>query len=143
MPFPNLRVEEVGAASLDKGANDQVGKDLGTEAIYSLPVTLVILLVAFGAIIAAGVPVLLALSAVGTATGLSTLVSHVIPDSGSTSSMILLMGMAVGVDYSLFYVKRARTERHRGRTRLDAIEIAAETAGHSVLVSGAAVIVAM
>jgi RND superfamily putative drug exporter len=57
--------------------------------------------------------------------------------------MILLMGMAVGVDYSLFYVKRARAERHAGRSRLDAIEIAAETSGHSVLVSGAAVIVSM
>jgi RND superfamily putative drug exporter len=57
--------------------------------------------------------------------------------------MILLMGMAVGVDYSLFYVKRARAERHRGRSQLDAVEIAAETAGHSVLVSGLAVLVSM
>ena len=81
--------------------------------------TLLILLIAFGAIIAAGVPVLLALSAVGSATGLAALVSHVLPDSGTTSSMILLMGMAVGVDYSLFYVKRAREERARGRTHLD------------------------
>jgi RND superfamily putative drug exporter len=140
---PTLRVEQVGATSLNQAVNDQVGRDLGSAAVLSLPVTLIILLIAFGAIIAAGVPVLLALSAVGAATGLSSLVSHVIPDSGSTSSMILLMGMAVGVDYSLFYVKRARSERHRGRTHLDAIEIAAETSGHSVIVSGAAVIVAM
>ena len=116
---------------------------LSAAATFSLPVTLVILLVAFGAIVAAGVPILLALSAVGAATGLSSLASHVLPDSGTTSSMILLMGMAVGVDYSLFYVKRARAEQHAGRSRLDAIEIAAETSGHSVLVSGAAVIVSM
>jgi putative drug exporter of the RND superfamily len=140
---PALRVEQVGGASLDKAVNDQVGKDLGTAADFSLPATLLILLVAFGAIVAAGVPVLLALSAVGSATGLSALVSHVLPDSGSTSSMILLMGMAVGVDYSLFYVKRARAERHNGHTHLDAIEIAAETSGHSVIVSGLAVIVSM
>ena len=88
-------------------------------------------------------PVLLALSAVGAAIGLSTLASHVIPDSGSTSSVILLMGMAVGVDYSLFYVKRARAERRAGRATLDAVEIAAETSGHSVLVSGAAVVISM
>src|SRR5947199_62986 len=85
-------------------ACDRVGGDLSAAATYSLPVTLVIMLIAFGAIIAAGVPVLLALSAVGAATGLSALVSHVVPDAGTTSSMILLMGMAVGVDYSLFYV---------------------------------------
>lgn len=141
--FPSLRVEEVGSDSLSDAVNDQVASDLGAAATFSLPVTLLILLVAFGAILAAGVPVLLAVTAVMSATGLSTLASQVIPDSGTTSSMILLMGMAVGVDYSLFYVKRAREERHRGRTHLDSIEIAAETSGHSVLVSGAAVIVSM
>jgi RND superfamily putative drug exporter len=140
---PELRVEQAGSLSINDAVDQQVGEDLGAAATYSLPVTLLILLIAFGAILAAGVPVLLALSAVVTATGLSALVSHVIPDSGSTSSMILLMGMAVGVDYSLFYVKRAREERQRGHTHLDAIEIAAETSGHSVLVSGAAVIVSM
>ncbi|MDP9221912.1 MAG: MMPL family transporter, partial [Actinomycetota bacterium] len=140
---PDLRVEEVGDLSLGDAVDKQVGDDLGAAATFSLPVTLLILLVAFGAILAAGVPVLLAFSAVASAIGLSAVASHVIPDSGSTSSMILLMGMAVGVDYSLFYVKRAREERHRGRTHLDAIEIAAETSGHSVLVSGAAVIISM
>ena len=141
--FPALRVEQMGTASMDNAVNDQVGSDLGRAADYSLPVTLVILLIAFGAIIAAGVPVLLALSAVGSAIGLSTVASHLIPDSGTTSSMILLMGMAVGVDYSLFYVKREREERARGRDRMDAIEVAAQTSGHSVIVSGVAVIVAM
>ena len=140
---PALVVAEVGTRSLNRAVNAQVSADLSSAALLSLPVTLLILLVAFGAIVAAGVPVLLALSAVGAATGLSTLVSQVIPDSGSTSSMILLMGMAVGVDYSLFYVKRARAERLAGRSTLDAVEIAAETSGHSVLVSGVAVILAM
>ncbi|HVI18720.1 MAG TPA: MMPL family transporter, partial [Gaiellales bacterium] len=140
---PALRVEEVGSVSMDKAVNDQVGSDLSAAATYSLPVTLMILLVAFGAIVAAGVPILLALSAVGSATGLTALSSHVIPGADSVSSMILLMGMAVGVDYSLFYVKRARAERHRGRSPLYAVEIAAETAGHSVLVSGLAVLVSM
>lgn len=141
--YPGLRVEEVGSASLNQAVNDQVGQDLSSAAGISLPVTLLILLVAFGAIVAAGVPVLLALSAVASATGLSSLASHVIPDSGTTSSMILLMGMAVGVDYSLFFVRRAREEARRGASRLDAVEIAAETSGHSVLVSGLAVIVSM
>ena len=141
--FPRLRVEQVGSVSLNDAVNKQVADDLSAAATFSLPVTLLIMLIVFGAIIAAGVPILLALSAVAAATGLSSLVSHVIPDSGSTSAMILLMGMAVGVDYSLFYVKRARAERHAGRSTLDSIELAAETSGHSVLVSGAAVIVSM
>ena len=103
-----------------------------------------ILLIAFGAIVAAGVPVLFALSSVGSATGLATHRVARDPERRTTfSSMILLIGMAVGVDYSLFYVKRARAERHRGHSHLEAVEIAAETAGHSVLVSGLAVMVSM
>jgi RND superfamily putative drug exporter len=140
---PALRVEEVGSVSMDDAVNNQVGSDLSAAATYSLPVTLVILLIAFGAIVAAGVPILLAMSAVGSAIGLTALSSHLIPSVDTVSSVILLMGMAVGVDYSLFYVKRARAERHRGHGRLDAVEIAAETAGHSVLVSGLAVLVSM
>jgi RND superfamily putative drug exporter len=141
--FPALRVEEVGDASIPKAVNAEVGRSFGKATSLSLPVTLVILLVAFGAIIAAGVPVLLALSAVGAAVGLSTVASHLVPDSGNTSSVILLMGMAVGVDYSLFYLKREREERARGHSHVDAIEIAAQTSGHSVIVSGLAVIVSM
>ncbi len=141
--FPNMRVEQVGSRSLNDAVNTQVADDLSAAAGFSLPVTLVILLVAFGAILAAGIPLLLALSAVASATGLSALASHLLPSTGSVSAMILLMGMAVGVDYSLFYVKRARAERHRGASGLDAVEIAAETSGHSVLVSGMAVIVSM
>jgi RND superfamily putative drug exporter len=141
--FPDLRVEQVGSVSMDDAISNQVGSDLSAAATYSLPVTLIILLIAFGAIVAAGVPVLLALSAVASATGLATIASQVMPSAETISSMILLVGMAVGVDYSLFYVKRARAERHRGHSQLDAVEIAAETAGHSVLVSGLAVMVSM
>ena len=141
--YPQLRVEEVGDASIPKAIDKELGKSFGKATGISLPVTLLILLVAFGAIIAAGVPVLLALSAVFAAVGLSTVASHLVPDSGTTSSVILLMGMAVGVDYSLFYLKREREERARGRSHVDAIEIAARTSGHSVIVSGLAVIVSM
>ncbi|MFL6071993.1 MAG: MMPL family transporter [Mycobacteriales bacterium] len=140
---PDLRVEEVGGASLEKGIWDQVAKDLGTAESFSMPVTLLILLVAFGAIVAAGVPILLAVSAVLSATGLASLASHIFPDSGTTSNVILMMGMAVGIDYSLFYLKREREERARGRGHLDAVEVAAATSGHSVVVSGIAVMVAM
>ena len=140
---PELRVEQVGPASIQDGIYELVGRDIAKSTRISLPVTLLILLVAFGAVVAAGVPVLLALSAVAAAIGLSTLASHVVPDIGTTANMITLMGMAVGVDYSLFYLKREREERARGRGTLDAIEVAAATSGRAVVVSGLAVIVSM
>ncbi|OLF09645.1 RND transporter [Actinophytocola xanthii] len=140
---PAVRVEEVGGPSINKGVNDQIGEDLAKAELISLPVTLVIMLVAFGAIIAAGVPVLLALSAVGSAFGLSALASHLVPAVDTVSSVILLMGMAVGVDYSLFYLKREREERQNGNPHVRAVEIAAATSGHAVVVSGFAVMISM
>jgi RND superfamily putative drug exporter len=141
--YPDLRVEEVGGASLDKALSATLGNDFKKAELISIPVTLVIMLLVFGALIAAGIPVLLALSAVGTALGLSALVSHLIPATDNTSSMILLIGMAVGVDYSLFYVRREREERAKGAGHVDAVEIAAATSGHAIVVSGIAVTVAM
>jgi RND superfamily putative drug exporter len=140
---PQLRIEEVGNESLSKALDDTLGKDFKKAELFSIPVTLAILLLAFGALIAAGIPVLLAISAVASAMGLSALTSHLIPSNDIVSSMVLLMGLAVGVDYSLFYVRREREERARGKTHLDAVEIAAATSGHAVVVSGLAVIVSM
>ncbi|MFI5833143.1 MMPL family transporter [Micromonospora sp. NPDC051300] len=140
---PELRVEQVGGPSIDKALDDTLGKDFKRAELLSLPVTLAILIIAFGALIAAGVPVLLALSSVAAAMGLSTLASHLVPATDTTASVILLIGMAVGVDYSLFYVRREREERAKGRSGLDAVEIAAETSGHAVVVSGTAVIISM
>jgi putative drug exporter of the RND superfamily len=140
---PQLTVAQVGDASLNHAINDTVGKDFARAETLSLPISLGILLLTFGALFAAGVPVLLALSAVGTAIGLSGLVSHLLPVSDSLNSVILLIGMAVGVDYSLFYVRRTREERARGASRREAIDIAAATSGRAVVVSGITVIVAM
>ncbi len=140
---PRLRVEQVGGPSINQALDDTLGADFKRAELLSLPVTLGILIVAFGALIAAGVPVLLALSSVAAALGLSTLASHLVPATDTTASVILLIGMAVGVDYSLFYVRREREERAKGRSGLDAVEIAAETSGHAVVVSGFAVVISM
>jgi putative drug exporter of the RND superfamily len=140
---PSVRVEETGGPSISNALDETLGKDFQRAEYLSLPVSLVILVIAFGALIAAGVPLLLAISSVVGAIGLSTLVSHLIPATESTNSVILLIGMAVGVDYSLFYVRREREEKKRGRAHLDAVEIAAATSGHAVIVSGIAVIVSM
>ncbi|GAA0925236.1 MMPL family transporter [Kribbella koreensis] len=141
--FPGLRVEEVGGESIDKALNETLGKDFQRAEIFSLPVTLIILLIAFGALIAAAVPLLLALSAVAAAIGLAAAASQLVPAVDAVNSVILLIGMAVGVDYSLFYLRREREERAKGRGHVDAVEIAAATSGHAVVVSGTAVIISM
>ncbi len=140
---PGLEVRESGDLSLDAAIDDQVAADLGSAETISLPVTLVLMLLAFGALIAAGIPVLLAGTSVAATLGLMGAVSHLVPSDPTVSSMIVLIGMAVGVDYSLFYLKREREERAAGRSTLDAVEIAARTSGHSILVSGGAVIASM
>jgi RND superfamily putative drug exporter len=140
---PDLRVEEVGAASIAEDFNRWLDKDLAKATKLSLPLTLVILLIAFGALVMAGIPVLLGISAVGSALGLWVLVSRLFPDPGMVMHVILLIGLAVGVDYSLFYMRRYREERHQGRDNIDSVRIAAATAGHSVVVSGTAVALAM
>jgi RND superfamily putative drug exporter len=140
---PAVRVEQVGSQSVNKALDETLGEDFQRAEMLSVPVTVVILVVAFGALIAAGVPVLLAMSSVGAAIGLSTLTSHLVPASDVTNSVILLIGLAVGVDYSLFYIRREREERAKGRAHLDAVEIAAETSGHAVVVSGIAVVISM
>lgn len=140
---PDVSIRRTGGLSLDEEINDQVADDLSSAERTSLPVTLVLMLLAFGALIAAGIPVLLALGSVAATMGISAVVSHLVPAEPTVGSMIVLIGMAVGVDYSLFYLKREREERARGRSTLDAVEIAAQTSGHSILVSGFAVAASM
>jgi len=141
--YPDLQIREAGDLSIDEGINEQVEDDLAAAEGISLPVTLILMLLAFGALIAAGIPVLLAASSVAATIGITAPLSHVIHAEGTVSSMIVLIGMAVGVDYSLFFLKREREERAAGRTTIDAVEIAAQTSGHSILVSGGAVIASM
>ncbi len=140
---PGLMIEQVGDASLEASLGHQLDADFKRAELLSVPVTLLILIVAFGALIAAGVPVLLALTAVAGAIGLSAIVSQLMPVTDVLSSVVLLIGMAVGVDYSLFYVRRAREERSKGASTLDSVEIAAATSGRAVVISGAAVMIAM
>ena len=128
--------------STNQALLDSFAEDLKTAGLYSVPLTLAILLIAFGAVVAAGIPLLLGLSAVLNL-GLVSLVSHVVPMSESTTALVLLIELAVGVDYSMFYLKREREERAAGRSEGAALEAAAATSGHSVLVSGVTVIVAM
>ncbi len=136
-------VAEFGFASATKELNDTIGKDFQKAEKLSVPITFLILLFAFGAFVAAGVPVMLAFTAVLGSLGLSQLASHVFHASDATQSVMLLMGMAVGVDYSLFYLKREREERAAGHEGHDGLFRAAATSGQAVLISGVTVLIAM
>ena len=136
-------VAEFGFASANHELNDTLNKDFQKAEYSSLPVTLIILLVAFGALVAAGLPVLLAFSGVLATIGLSALASHVVAAGDPTKSVILLIGMAVGVDYSLFYLRREREERARGLSPREALAKTSRTSGHAILISGLTVMIAM
>jgi RND superfamily putative drug exporter len=140
---PSFQILESGDASFSKVYNDTSGKDFAKAEQMSVPITLAILVIAFGGLVIAGIPVALAMSAVLGAGGLTAIASQWMPVSEVTKSVTLLIGLAVGVDYSIFYLARQRRERQAGRDRIDAIEIAADTSGRAVLVSGLTVVAAM
>ena len=110
---PSVLIEGFGDATSGKQFDDKLKSDFQKAETLSVPVTLIILVVAFGAMLAAGIPVLLGLSSVFAAFGLTTLSSQLLPTGESTQILMMLIGMAVGVDYSLFYLKREREERAR------------------------------
>jgi RND superfamily putative drug exporter len=140
---PAFFIGEFGDASGVKAVETAYGNDLAKAGALSLPITLAILVVTFGALVAAGIPLLLALTAVFATFGLLALPSHLLPLAQQAYAMVLLIGLAVGVDYSMFYLKRERQERAAGRGPEAALAAAAATSGRSVLVSGLTVMVAM
>jgi RND superfamily putative drug exporter len=140
---PALKIAETGDASLYEAAQAATDADLHKAELTSLPLTLIILALAFGAMVAAGVPLLLAFTGVIATMGLVGPMSHLLPVDHTINSVILLVGLAVGVDYSLFYVRRVREERAAGRDTAAAIEAAAATSGHAVVISGLTVMIAM
>ncbi|HEX6712208.1 MAG TPA: MMPL family transporter [Thermoleophilaceae bacterium] len=140
---PSLRIEQSGDASIQKAVEKRVGEDLGKATSLSLPITLAILVLAFGALAAAGVPMLLAITSVLATFGLVAIPSQIAPVDTAAGEVVLLIGMAVGVDYALFYLRREREERAAGKSPDAALEAAAATSGRSVLVSGLTVMTAM
>ncbi len=140
---PHIAVEQFGDASLNRQITDQAAKEEGSSNLRSLLITLLILALTFGALVAAAVPVLLALTAIVGTSGLVALVSQIVPIDDIALPAIMLIGLAVGIDYSLFYIRREREERAKGASKLEAIDIAAATSGRAVLISGLTVISAM
>lgn len=129
-------VQEAGDASTDRVASAMLGQDFHQAEDTSIPLTVILLLAAFGALIAAGIPVLLAGTAVTAAVSLLAIPAQWLPVGAGTSEIVLVIGMAVGVDYSLFYLRREREERAAGHSQLAAIRIAAATSGKAIVISG-------
>jgi RND superfamily putative drug exporter len=140
---PDVTIHQFGEASAGKWLGDLLSEDFKKAEFTAVPLALGILLVAFGAVVAALLPVGLALTACMAAFGLLSLASHQLHLFQTTYSVMFLMGFAVGVDYCLFYLRRERDERAAGRDAETALRIAAATSGRAVLVSGLTVTVAM
>ncbi len=139
---PEFFVGHAGVSS-DKGLDQMFVDQLKLAGERSIPITIAVLLLVLGTLVAVGIPVLLALSGVLGTIGLVAVTSHVVPADQNVNAVILLIGLAVGVDYSLFYIKRWREERAAGREPSAALAAAAATSGRSVLISGFTVLTAM
>ena len=139
----DFTVEQFGSGSSEEQFMEVFDKDLSKATFGSLPITLILLVIAFGTLVAAGVPLLLAVTGIVGTMGLIGPLSHLAPVEDSIMHVVLLIGLAVGVDYALFYLRRVREERAAGRDKEAAIEAAAATSGRAVLVSGFTVMIAM
>ena len=141
--YPDLIVSETGGASVDRAATAMLGRDFHQAELTSVPLTLVLLLLVFGALIAASIPVILAGTAVTTTVSLLAIPSRWLPIGQGTSEVVLIIGMAVGIDYTLFYLRREREERAAGASFHDALRTAAATSGRAIVVSGLTVMISL
>lgn len=132
-----------GRASREKQISEIVGEDFGRALFINLPIAFLILILAFGAVVAALVPLALAMAAIITANGIMAIVSQVYPQDVSYSEMVLLMGLATGIDYALFVITRYRRERRAGRSKEAALQVASGTSGKAVVFAGTVVILAI
>jgi RND superfamily putative drug exporter len=140
---PGFYVGEAGSASTGKALQEMFGSQLARAGLLSIPLTLGILLLVFGSLVGASIPLLLGLTSVFATLGLLALPSQLVPMDENVAAVVLLIGLAVGVDYSLFYIRRERDERRAGRSEAAALEAAAATSGRAVLISGVTVMIAM
>lgn len=140
---PAVTTHVVGPGSIDKAVEKIVTEDLRKAELISLPITLCILLLAFGAFVAASVPLFLGITSVLGAIGGMGLISRIEPMDESAISLVILMGLAVGVDYSLFYIRREREERRAGRGPEAALHATATTVGRAIVISGLTVVIAL
>ena len=132
-----------GTASLLKQVEDIDKEDFKNMIVITMVLALVLMLIAFRSVVAATIPLIMAVGAIFSALGIATLLSHVYPMVDFLAQVVLLIGMAVGVDYSLFIVSRYRSERKAGRPKLEAITVACNTTGRAVFYAGITVLLSI
>ncbi len=140
---PGVLVAEAGGASTDAVGNALMNSDFRKAEVTSVPITLILLLAVFGALIAAGIPVVLAGTVVMATISMLAALGRWLPIGSATSEIVLILGMAVGVDYSLFYLRREREERAAGKSFGEALRISAATSGRAIVISGVTVMISL
>ncbi|HTK44803.1 MAG TPA: MMPL family transporter, partial [Patescibacteria group bacterium] len=142
--LPDAQVHVISSTFINRDINQLINDELDGSLRVTIPITFAILLIAFGAIVASVIPLLLAITSLAAAYGFLAIYSQVVGAvSPNASQLIVLMGLAVAVDYSLFMITRFRTERRAGRDVHAAIETASSTAGRAVFFSGIAVVISL
>jgi len=141
---PDLTIHMISNTFINQDINELISSGLDDSLRLTLPLTFIILLFAFGAIVASVVPLVLAITSLLAAFGILGVYSQVVgPVSPNATQLIVLIGLAVAVDYSLFMITRFRVERRAGRDRARAIEVSSSTAGRAVFFSGLAVMISL
>jgi RND superfamily putative drug exporter len=133
----------LGEGSIDNTFMDTANSDLRKAEVIGIPIALVVLAFVFGTVAAAGLPLLLAVFAVVVAFGLTTLIGQFVLMDTIVENVITMVGLAVGIDYSLLIVERFREERRRGIEKVEAVRTAGATAGQAVVFSGGTVMVSL
>ena len=132
-----------GEASIGNDFREGAQKDLETAELFGVPAALIILVLVFGAIAAAIIPLVLAIVSIAVALGATALIGQAFELSFFVTNMITAMGLATGIDYSLLIISRYREERSRGLEKIDAIAVSGATASRAVFSSGMAVVLAL
>lgn len=141
---PNLQIHTISSTFINDDINALINSGLDDSLRLTIPLTFIILLVAFGAIVASVVPLVLAITSLLAAFGILGIYSQIAGAvSPNATQLIVLIGLAVAVDYSLFMITRFRVERRAGRDRAKAIEVSSSTAGRAVFFSGLAVMISL
>ncbi len=140
---PGFVVTTVGGASIQHEFTTTAEQDLTRAEMIGLPITLLVLVFVFGAVMAAGVSMILALVAIFVSIGVIAAVGVFLPQSFFIVNVVMMIGLAVGIDYALFIIERYREERRQGLRRYDAIVATGETASRAVLFSGGTVMLAL
>ncbi len=141
---PEFTVHAIGNTFINDDINRLISEGLDESLKLTIPLTMIILLVAFGAVVASVVPLVLAITSIVAALGILGIYSQVVGVvSPYATQLLVLIGLAVAIDYSLFMITRFRVERRRGRSRAGAIEASSSTSGRAVFFSGLAVMVSL